>query len=323
MSVDSLSLVFRSGNATREISLDAVSDFVGDGQNFLWIELHAPGGALLAKLGEELSLHELSLEDALTTHQRPKLEEYSSHLFLSLKTMVHAENGIVIRDLHLFIGPNFMVIIHHGPSLDLSRARARLAQQHNGFKPDRTSALYFILDEVVDHYGPAITALHDHFDALEGLMLRGGLQHHDLEKLYTVKREGNVLREAIDPMQGIVLDLIRVHPDVVSKELRVYFRDVHDHVLRAVRTLDQLRAAASDAMQFHMATLTLRQNEAVQKLAGWGAILAIPTVIFSLYGMNFKSMPELTWWWAYPVVVVGTLLGAYLLYRRLRKRGWI
>jgi magnesium transporter len=117
--------------------------------------------------------------------------------------------------------------------------------------------------------------------------------------------------------------LNRVHPDVATKELKVYFRDVHDHALRAVSTLDLLRASAFDAMQFHMATLTLRQNDAVQKLAGWGAILAIPTVIFSLYGMNFKSMPELNWVWAYPLVILGTFIGGYWLYRRLKTRGWI
>ena len=132
-----------------------------------------------------------------------------------------------------------------------------------------------------------------------------------------------MLRDAIEPMQGVVLDLTRLHPEVVTKEMKVYYRDVYDHALRAVGTIDLLRSSASDAMQFHMATLTLRQNEAVQKLAGWGAILATPTVIFSLYGMNFKSMPELAWVWAYPVVVFGTFFGAMLLYYRLKKRGWI
>jgi magnesium transporter len=225
--------------------------------------------------------------------------------------------------LHLFIGANFIVIIRHGPSFDFARSRDRLARQHNGFRPDRSAALYFILDEIVDHYQPVITALNDRFRSLETRLLSGGLAQQDLEKLYTVKHELNALRDVIDPLQGVVLDLIRVHPEIVSKELKVYYRDVHDHALRAVSTIDLLRGAAFDAMQFHMATLTLRQNEAVQKLAGWGAILAIPTVIFSLYGMNFKSMPELGWVWAYPAVLLGTVVGAFWLYRRFKQRGWI
>jgi magnesium transporter len=318
-----LSLVYREGQAPLEIPLDAVSEHICDPKNFLWIDIESPDSSVLTKLGDELDLHELSMEDALTTHQRPKLDEYGEHLFISSKTVELEDERIVQGELHLFIGCNFIVIIRHRPGFDLARARERLARRHNGIKPDRASALYFILDEIIDHYQPVIAVMHERFRALEELLLEGGLEQQDLEKLYTIKRGLNALRDVVDPMQAVVHELIRMHPEVVSKELKVYFRDVHDHVLRAVSTLDLLRSSASDAMQFHMATLTLRQNEAVQKLAGWGAILAIPTVIFSLYGMNFKAMPELAWAWAYPVVVLGTLVGGVLLYRRLKKRGWI
>ncbi len=320
---NSLCLIYRAGLSPREIPLADVSEVIGDPQNFIWLDIQSPDSGLLVALGEELSLHELSLEDALTTHQRPKLDEYGDHLFISSKTSVIEAGHVALGELHLFIGLNFIVIIRHGPSPDFARSRERLARQRNGFKPGRSSALYFILDEIIDHYQPVIATLHNRFRELEILLLSGGLERQDLEKLYNVKRELNKLRDAIDPMQGVVLDLIRLHPEVVTKEMKVYYRDVHDHALRAVGAIDLLRGSASDAMQFHMATLTLRQNEAVQKLAGWGAILAIPTVIFSLYGMNFKSMPELAWAWAYPLVVIGTFSGAMVLYYRLKKRSWI
>ncbi|MBI5751812.1 MAG: magnesium and cobalt transport protein CorA [Hydrogenophilales bacterium] len=323
MQPNSLSLVYRTGQAPREIPLAQVSDFIGDTDNFIWLDIQSPGGGLLATLGEELDLHELSLEDALTTHQRPKLDEYGDYLFISSKAVALTDGQTLPGELHLFIGLNFIVVIRHGPCLDFTRARDRLSRRHNGFRPERSAALYFILDEIVDQYQPVIAVLSDRFRGLEARLLSGGLAQQDLEKLYKVKHELNALRDVIDPLQGVVLDLIRVHPEIVSKELKVYYRDVHDHALRAVGTIDLLRGAAFDAMQFHMATLTLRQNEAVQKLAGWGAILAIPTVIFSLYGMNFKSMPELGWVWAYPVVVLGTVAGAFWLYRRFKKRGWI
>ncbi len=315
--------VYRDTQTPSEITLHAVSEFVGDKQNFIWIDMQTPSSELLAKLGEELDLHELSLEDALTTHQRPKLEEYGDYLFISSKTAALSDAHILLDEMHLFIGANFIVIIRyrHGP--DLAHARDRLSRQRNGFKADRATALYFILDEIIDHYQPVIALVQDSFRDIEGMLLRGGLEREELENLYTIKRELTMLREAVDPMQTVVLDLIRLHPEIASKELKVYFRDVYDHALRAVSTLDLLRASASDAMQFHMATLTLRQNESVQKLAGWGAILAVPTVIFSLYGMNFKTMPELDWTWAYPSVVLGTFSGGYWLYRRLKKRGWI
>lgn len=323
MQSNTLSLVYRAGQAPREIPLAQVSDFIGDTENFIWLDIQTPDCGLLVTLGEELGLHELSLEDALTTHQRPKLDEYGDYLFISSKVVALVDAHTLQSELHLFIGANFIAIIRHGHSFDFARSRDRLARQQNGFRPDRSAALYFILDEIVDHYQPVITALNDRFRSLETRLLSGGLAQQDLEMLYSVKHELNALRDVIDPLQGVVLDLIRVHPEIVSKELKVYFRDVHDHALRAVSTIDLLRGAAFDAMQFHIATLTLRQNEAVQKLAGWGAILAIPTVIFSLYGMNFKSMPELGWVWAYPAVLLGTVIGAFWLYRRFKQRGWI
>ena len=316
-------LIYRDGQAPREIELHAVSEFIDDAQNFIWIDLPSPSSTLLANLGEELALHELSLEDALTAHQRPKLEEYGEHLFLSSKTAALAAEHILLGEMHLFIGANFIAIIRHGIGPDLIRARERLARRHNGFRPDRASVLYFILDDIVDHYQPVIAQLHERFRSLEDLLLSGNLKQVDLKNLYTLKREMTALRDIIDPMQTVLLDLIRVHPEIVTKELKVYYRDVYDHALRAVSTLELLRASASDAMQFHMATLTLRQNEAVQKLAGWGAILAVPTVVFSLYGMNFKIMPELDWAWAYPAVLLGTFIVGYGLYRHLKKRGWI
>ena len=315
--------VYHEGQAPREITLDEVSNFVDDGRNFILIDMQTPGSELLTKLGDELNFHELTLEDALTTHQRPKLEEYGDYLFISCKAAALTAGHILLDAMHLFIGANFIVIIRyqHGP--DLVRARERLTRLNNGFKPERASALYFILDEITDHYQPVISLMQERFRSLEALLLHGGLEREELENLYTIKRELTMLREAVDPLQTVLLDLIRLHPEIATKELKVYFRDVYDHALRAVSTLDLLRASASDAMQFHMATLTLRQNEAVQKLAGWGAILAIPTVVFSLYGMNFKFMPELEWAWAYPAVVLGTFSGGYWLYRRLKRRGWI
>lgn len=315
--------LFRAGQAPRAIALEEVSDLVGDPENFIWIDILSPTSPQLAELGKELDLHELSLEDALTTHQRAKLDEYADHLFISTKVIDIHKEIIVLGELHLFSGSNFIVVIRHRPGLELARSRERLARAKPGFRPQRSAALYFILDEIVDHYLPVIATLQSDFRNLEGMLIEGGLEREGLERLYAIKRGLSALRDAVDPMRDVVHELIRLHPEVVSKELKLYFRDVEDHVLRAVNTLDLLRASASDAMQFHMASLSLRQNEAVQKLAGWGAILAIPTVVFSLYGMNFKVMPELAWPWAYPAVLLATLGGVIWLHRFLKKRGWI
>ena len=144
-----------------------------------------------------------------------------------------------------------------------------------------------------------------------------------LEKLYEMKRDLTILRDATEPMQEIILNLIRLHPEFSTKELKAYYRDIHDHSVRVSASIDHLRVSTSDAMQFHLATLSVKQNESVQKLAGWGALLAFPTVVFSLYGMNFVNMPELQWRWAYPTLLLLTGLGVWMLYRRLKRRGWL
>ena len=316
-------LLYRPAQQPVPIRLEEVSEYVHDRNNFIWIDIADIEHAQLAKLGEELGLHELAIEDALTTHQRPKLEEYGGHLFVSAKTAQLLENHIFFGEAHLFVGANFVAAVRHGPNLNFTRIGERLAVARNGVRPGSPYALYLVLDLIVDHYRPVLESIHDRFLELEGVLLTDALDRADLEKLYGIKRELNSLRDAAEPMQDIVQDLIRLHPEFASRELKAYYRDVHDHAIRVTDSIDTLRTNASDAMQFHHASLTIRQNESVQKLAGWGAILAVPTVIFSLYGMNFDWMPELHQGWGYPTVLGVSAASMVWLYLRLRKRGWI
>jgi magnesium transporter len=314
--------LYRGGEAPREIPLRDVSEFIHDRELFLWIELRDPDYAQLEQLGEELGLHELALEDAVTTHQRPKLEEYGSHLFISARTAELWEGRLQMGEAHFFAGPNFVTSIRHGGGLSFARVRDRLAAPGN-VPVSAAFALYAVLDQIADHFQTVVNALHDRFRSLENVLLNDVLHRADLERLYRVKQELSQLRDAAEPMQAIVQDLIRLHPEFVSKELKAYYRDVLDHAARVTSAIDVLRLSASDAMQFHLASLTLEQSESVQKLAGWGAILAVPTVVFSLYGMNFAGMPELHWPWAYPAVLAATTAAVLWLYRRLKERGWI
>ncbi len=305
----------------REITLDEISDHVGRPGNFVWVELQEPGADLLKRLGEELGLHELALEDALTTHQRPKLEEYGEHIFISARTATLENERVLWGESHIFAGTNFIVAIAHGHLHPYVRVRNRL--NASGVGRSAGQALYFALDEIVDQYSPVLTALQERFLGLEARLLAARLHRRDLDALYRLRREAALLRDHADPLQDVLQNLIRLHDRYVTKRLKNYYRDVLDHVLRTSAAADRLRQSAGDALQLHLALLTTRQNEAVQKLAGWGAILAVPTVVFSLYGMNFRWMPELGWKWGYPAVLAGTFLGALWLYRRFKRRGWI
>ncbi|NWG39123.1 MAG: magnesium and cobalt transport protein CorA [Hydrogenophilaceae bacterium] len=315
-------MIYHQGKPPLEIPVVDVSEYIHDPTSFIWIELHDPDYAQLEQLGEELGLHDLALEDAITSHQRPKLEEYGDHLFISAKTAELWEGQLKMGEAHFFAGGNFITSIRHGSGLSFARVRDRLSHP-NGTPVNAPFALYSVLDQITDHFQSVVNALQDRFRTLENVLLSDTLDRSELEKLYRVKQDLSLLRDAAEPMQAIVQDLIRLHPQFATKELKAYYRDVLDHATRVTSAIDVLRMSAADAMQFHLASLTLQQSESVQKLAGWGAILAIPTVIFSLYGMNFDLMPELHCPWAYPAVLAGTFAGSLWLYRRLKKRGWV
>jgi magnesium transporter len=316
-------LLFHAGQFSR-IPLEDVSEHIGNPGNFIWIELKSPDSQLVTQLGEEFGLHELALEDTISSHQRTKLEEYGEHLFIAARTVQLWDDRVELGETHLFAGANFVIAIRHGTGSSYQRVAERLQSARNGIKPGSPYVLYLVLDLIADQYRPVIESMQERFLALESVLIGGAhLGRVNLERLYALKRELTLLRDAAEPMQEITQDLIRLHPECVTKELKAYYRDVHDHAVRVSVALGHLRDSTSDAMQFHLASLSLKQNESVQKLAGWGALLALPTVVFSLYGMNFVEMPELKWPWAYPAVLVLTGLGALGLYRHLKTRGGI
>ena len=311
-------------SSSHAIAFDDISDHVGHSDRFLWIELKAPDSQTITRLGDELGLHALALEDAISTHQRPKLEEYEAHVFIATRTAQLWESTLELGETHLFVGANFVVAIRHDNGSDYRRVSERLQHRPNDIVAATPYALYLVLDLIVDQFGPVIAEMQDRFQALESQLISGERPGRGmLERLYEMKRKLTVVRDAAEPLQEITLNLLRVHPELSTPELKAYYRDVHDHAARVSVAIDRLRMSATDAMQFHLATLSLKQNESVQKLAGWGALLALPTVVFSLYGMNFEFMPELASPWAYPAVLLLTGAGALLLYRRLRRRGWI
>lgn len=320
MSENTSCYVFRA-NGHEAVPIDAVSDALALDDCFVWLDIEQPQTALLNKLAEELSLHELVLEDALAAHQRPKLETYPDSLFLVLQAASWWQGRVHFGEIHVVCGRNYLAVIRHSPHIVCRKPLEKLKQL--GMPPDAGIALYHLLDSLVDDYKPAFEAAEEQHRILEEAMLADGFRGNRLSRLYALRRELLSLHTMIEPMDSICMTLIREHPDLVSKERKVYYRDIHDHVVRILRSLDRLMRMLDAAMQLSIAAVSLRQNESVQKLAGWGAILAIPTLVFSLYGMNFESMPELHWPWAYPLTLLGTGMACFVLYRRLKRDGWV
>jgi len=290
--------------------------------SFVWLELSGDDPSFLNRLGKLLNLHELALEDAISASQRPKIEEYANGgLFLVMRTAMEWNDDIEYGETHVFLGHRYIVIIRHGPGPGYGHALERF--KGNRFTPSPGAALYVVLDQVVDAYRPVTESLEDRYDNDESALLETAVAEQNLSRLYSLKRQTLLLSQALEPMADMVQDIFRMHPDIVEKGLKVYYRDVQDHLTRLNRDTYQIREMLTDAMHVSLASLALKQNASVQKLAGWGAILAVPTLVFSLYGMNFKVMPELAWSWGYPLALALTGAVCFGLYRHLKKRGWI
>ena len=317
------SVAYQKGERLGDITIDDISDVITQPETFVWVGLYTPDDAMLLKIQQEFSLHELSIEDARNAHQRPKIEVYGDSMFIVLKTVQLEEGKVVYGETHLFAGSNFLVSIRHGASSSYVQVRDRCEKTAKMLAKGPGFPLYAIMDFVVDNYQPIVAQFEKAFDAIETDIFKNKFDNLVIERLYDLKREMLELRNAALPVADICGELVRFHEDLIPKELRAYFRDIQDHVARLVGSLDSMREMLTTAMQVNLALVANNQNEVVKRLAGWGAILAIPTVIFSLYGMNFEWMPELKWKFGYPIAVAVTILGCASVYRRLRRAGWV
>ena len=308
----------------RDVTLDAISDALAvDDGSFVWVGLYEPEEALLDKLQEEFALHDLAIEDAQHAHQRPKLETYGSSVFVAMHTAQVVEDRIRFGETHAFLGPRYLVTVRHGASLSYAPVRARVEREPELLALGPAFALYAVLDFIGDNYLPIVSEFRDSMNALEQDIFAETYRRETIVKLYELKRELTQLRLAVAPMQDILAQLTRMHAPLVPEEVRLYFRDVHDHAIRVNESTDTLREMLTAAMSVNLSLVTIAQGEVVKKLAGWAALLAAPTLVASWYGMNFVHMPELAGRYSYYVVIGAMALVCLGLYRYLRKVKWL
>jgi magnesium transporter len=316
-------IAYREGKRFRSITLDEINEVLKLEGTFVWLGLRELDNDLLAKIQQEFGLHELAVEDTRSAHQRPKVEEYGDCLFVVLHTAQLSDEGIRFGETHIFVGERFLVSIRQRSTLSYSKVRERCEAVPQYLAQGPGYGLYALMDYIVDDYRPVVDGLHRRFQVHEADIFKGRFNRETLEQLYELKGELLLLREATEPLIDVCNDLMRVHPNIIPKDIRIYFRDISDHVKRINQAIDRMQEMLTAAMQVHLTMVTVKQNEVVKRLAGWGAILAIPTMVFSLYGMNFKYMPELDWPFSYPLIMGGTVVGCVLLYRRLKWVGWL
>ena len=313
----------RSGQRLRDTTLDEISDILAEADTFIWLGLHEPDEALLLKIQEEFGLHDLAIEDAQHAHQRPKIEVYDDTLFIVVHTSQFVGGKVQFGETHIFLGKRFLVTVRHGASLSYARARASCEQTPEMLALGPSFGLYAVLDFIVDNYFPIVSSFEAELKELEQRIFNDRFDRDTIEHLYYLKRELVTLRLAVTPMHDILNQLKRFFPGLIHEEVRLYFRDVFDHAVRMSEATSTLGEMISAALQVNLAMVSVGQNEVTKQLAGWAAILAIPTTVGAIYGMNFKYMPELDWHYGYVTVVGVTVLMCIALYVRLKKAEWL
>ena len=310
----------------------------GQSGGMAWIGLYRPGPAELRSLAAEFDLHELAIEDAITAHQRPKLERYGETLFVVLRAAryVDEREEVEFGELHIFLGRDFVVTVRHSESPDLSVVRKRLEQDPELLGLGTEAVLYAILDAVVDGYGPVVAGIENDVDEIEVQVFDGDPAVS--RRIYELSREVVDFQRAAAPLVAILASLEagfdKYH---VDEELRRSLRDVADHVTQVNERVDSLRVLLRDILQVNSILVAQKQNDEmtalsrtsnaqndeVKKISAWAAIGFAPTTIASIYGMNFDHMPELGWYFGYPFALGLMVLAAVVLYWLFKRRGWI
>lgn len=313
-----------TGKRVRNLTLDEIPSVLeATDETFVWIGLHEPDEVMMLKVQAAFDLHELAVEDAHRAHQRPKLERYGNSIFVTMHTARMEGDDIKFGETHAFLGPRYLVTIRHGASASYATVRTRYEQNPSLVRMGPGFVLYAIIDFVVDNYFPVVEDFRNHLQTLEGAIFGGSFQRKTIRHLYELKGQLIKLQLAITPMQDVCNELTHVERDLIPTKIQPYFRDVHDHVLRINDAVDALSEMLSAALDVNLALVTVGQNEVVKRLASWAAILAVPTLIASLYGMNFEGMPELHWSYGYPAAIAAMVLVSAGLYVRLRKSRWL
>ncbi|MFI0408526.1 magnesium/cobalt transporter CorA [Actinomadura sp. 3N508] len=294
-----------------------------DGDCFVWIGLFEPDEEEFELVRDELQLHPLAAEDAVSAHQRPKMERYDDTLLVVLKTLsyIDATSDIEVGEIMVFLGPDFVITVRHGTGNPLGPVRKRLEESPELLKHGATAVLYAVCDEVVDQYGIVAHEVEIDIIGLEKAVFNPGARDVT-ESVYSLKREVLEFRSAEDPLVPVLQEIAKGRVAECGST-REYFRDVLDHLLRVDTQVDAHNELLNSVLTAHLALLGKQQNEDMRKISAWAAIIAVPTAIAGIYGMNFDHMPELKWKWSYPVVLMVIVVICVLLFRRLRRSGWL
>jgi len=316
-------VAYQDGRKLADIKVAEISEYVKRPECFVWVAIKDPTDEELETMRREFDLHPLAVEDARNGHQRPKVEEYDDSLFTVMHVVELKGDSAEVAEVDVFTGPNYVLSVRRGTEQGFKAVRERTEREPEMLRHGSGFVLYALMDNVVDRYFPVLDTLEVELETLEERIFAGGSPKAIIEQLYDLKHKLMVLRHAVDPLIEATHRLYGGRVPQVCIGTQEYFRDVHDHLVRVSQGLDGARDTVSTAMSVNLSMITLSENEVTKRLASYAALVAVPTMIAGIYGMNFKYMPELDIPWMYPaILIVMGVLDLYI-YLKLRKSGWI
>jgi magnesium transporter len=316
-------VVYQDGKRLAEISPKEIHSYVSRPDCFVWVALRDASDAELAEMQEEFDLHPLAVEDASKGHQRPKIEEYGDSLFAVIHTVEPDGDDLRVGEVNIFVGRNYILSARSRSERGFKNVRARCEREPELLRNGSAYVLYALMDAAVDRYFPLIDTLEAELEQIEERIFAGGAARAQIEALYGIKRKLVTLKHAVGPMLEATSKLYGGRVPQVCAGMGEYFRDVYDHLSRLNQSIDSTRDMVTTAMSVHLSLSTMQENETTKRLAAYGALVAVPTMIAGVYGMNFEHMPELRWGLGYPLtLLVMAAIDVYLFYK-FRKTGWL
>jgi magnesium transporter len=321
-------VAYQDGRKLADIPKEDISEYVSQRDCFVWVALFEPSMEELDEMAVEFSLHELAVEDARHGHQRPKIEEYGDSLFAVLHTIERekAPDGteeLVAGEVDIFVGPNYVLTVRHRTHVGFAAVRARTEREPDLLKNGAGYVFYAVMDNVVDRYFPVIDAFETELEKIEEQIFEQNAARGNIQALYALKQKLMTLKHAVDPLMEATGRLYGGRVPQICAGMNEYFRDIYDHLHRIHGSIEAIREMLTTAIQVNLGMISLAESQVTKTLAAWAAIIAVPTMVAGIYGMNFENMPELKWTFGYPLAVGLMIVIDVYLYYHFRKLKWL
>jgi len=316
-------VAYRDGKKLDDIPVSQIHLFVNEPGCFVWVALKDPAPGELEAMQKEFGLHDLAVEDAQQGHQRPKIDEYGQSLFVVLHMIESSGDELNVGEVCIFVGSNYVLSVRHRSQQGFVDVRKRCEQEPGLLRHGSAYVLYALMDAVVDRYFPVLDAVETELEQVEDRIFAKQTERASIEALYGIKQKLTTLKHATEPLLEAMGRLHGGRVPQLCVSLQDYFRDVSDHLVRLNQSIESSRDMVTTAVSASLSLITLQENEVTKRLAAYGALVAVPTLIAGIYGMNFEHMPEIQWEHGYPVSLISMVVIDLYLFYRFRKAKWL